>query len=322
MEEIIAMLQSAQIDGGYFLSPEGVDNWQPLSSIGELQAFIPAPPPVVNTPPAYNAPPAQGDLNAAVTPRQQPPLKIRHGFTSFWLWLNLVLYGISALLLIFVPEISLFLFGSDPGFETRLVLGGLVGGLAAWGIIYMLGWNRWGFWLFALGALVNEFFAAIVLGANTSADLKPFMISTLISVAIMFGVLRIRNIFGLTTDEQMHGGLRDALPEAGRQFLKLFEMIDKALEEKRKFSFPKSIKVYASIAAGILFLAVICVVLQEEHDVSVPFVIISALIFYFLAILVYSFTDYLTAEDGGSSVFAVIIFEFIGAMIFCLINLG
>jgi hypothetical protein len=69
------IINSTEVGRDYYILPEGGDNWIPILQIPELQV---SKLPLVNT-----------------------QNKLRHGFTSFWLWLCVIANGAGGLILLY-----------------------------------------------------------------------------------------------------------------------------------------------------------------------------------------------------------------------------
>ncbi|GHV31067.1 hypothetical protein AGMMS4952_19060 [Spirochaetia bacterium] len=132
---------------------------------------------IPTNPPVYQqAAPIQAN------PPQSPPVRARHGFTSFWLWFCLLVnLGVGIYYL----------------YWGIFATGGLGIGTAI-AIIMILCWKKWGFW-----ALIG-IEVLMVFSVSEYPDLMGGTIaSAAISVAIIFGVLHLRNAYGVNSWEQL-----------------------------------------------------------------------------------------------------------------------
>jgi hypothetical protein len=140
-----------------------------------------------------------------------PDVKTRHGFTTFWLWLCLIVDVLVALLGLLFPEVfveiypAVYRLGDVDTIHNiiRFVIAffGLGTAAAMWDL---LAWKQGGIW----GAdgfyllIILQILGVIVFG-YLSQTFIPQLISSIISTAIIYGVLHLRNAYGISAWEQL-----------------------------------------------------------------------------------------------------------------------
>ncbi|GHU17013.1 hypothetical protein FACS1894163_07400 [Spirochaetia bacterium] len=145
----------------------------------------------INLPASRPAPVPMADSSSMPqNPPQKPSffprpknVKIRHGFTAFWLWLCLILNLIGGIILL----------------ATEYFTPGAMAIASAFAIILILCWKKIGFW----GLVVVQIVMLLTTVEGGRDQLGTAIGSVVISVAIMFGVLHLRNAYGVNTWEQL-----------------------------------------------------------------------------------------------------------------------
>jgi hypothetical protein len=183
------------------------------------QAAFVQPPPQYNPnqaafvqPPQYNPnqvafvqPPQYNPNQAAFVqppPGNKPERKLRHGFTTFYLWVGRI-FGILASLFVFVVEyfledvwqlvVALLPSSSFYLWVIRILM------VADWiSFELILRWKRSGFWLYSASMIAFSF---LIPGEG---GILVNLISSAISIGILYGVLHFHNAYNAkTTWEQL-----------------------------------------------------------------------------------------------------------------------
>jgi hypothetical protein len=193
-----------KLQSDYYLAPnvaKGV--------VDVLVGIIQAPAPVQQTayqPPAqqavYQAPPQQAAYQPP-QPQYTPPVssvpgdkKLRHGFTTFWLWSVLIANILGAVGIFYLLSLGIEL--SD--FQFWTLFGAF--GISAYGLYDIIfKWERFGFTMLIFVTIATTVLNPLIL--FEIGRLECF-ISFAISNAILYGVLHFRNAFNAkTTWEQL-----------------------------------------------------------------------------------------------------------------------
>jgi hypothetical protein len=206
-------VQKLQAD--YYYAPNIANNVVDLLiGLIKMQPPTQVQPPVRKPPiqqPAYQAPaqqqapqiaqPIYQQVNVAAPQFQNQTnnVKLRHGFTSFWLWLFFIanIFGIILIIGIIVSwsdlEPLLSLLG--PVNDTLIIVSGICCFAGSICIRQILNWKKCGFW----GLVVIQIGSQFIVEAQIER-----IIGTVIILCITWGVLHFRNAFNAkTTWEQM-----------------------------------------------------------------------------------------------------------------------
>ncbi|MDR3301653.1 MAG: zinc-ribbon domain-containing protein [Spirochaetaceae bacterium] len=144
--------------------------------------------------------------DTAQPPQYNPPVKdvedkkLRHGFTSFWLWANFIgnLLVTAGLFVFHVLGSELF---ESSYYDDNYFM--LAVGISAWGLYFIIfKWKKFGFYMLLFVTIAAT---GIDLLHSFEVDRLQCFISFAISNAILYGVLHFRNAFNAkTTWEQLH----------------------------------------------------------------------------------------------------------------------
>jgi hypothetical protein len=155
----------------------------------------PAQQPVYQAPPwqpAYQAPPPQYAQPVSSAPND---VKLRHGFTSFWLWVNCIGNILGAAGFVFVCLNGL----ETSGFQFFALLGVFL--ITASAFHSIIKWEKYGFYTLVVVMIAATIFNPFEL---FEIDRLGCFISLAISNAILYGVLHFRNAYNAkTTWEQL-----------------------------------------------------------------------------------------------------------------------
>ena len=189
LSQLEAMVINGQITLNYMVSYDSV-NWVPVDQIPELKGIFYGtknPPITVNT----------------TVQNNQPERRLRHGFTSFYLWLSFL--SSAAMTFFWFIELmsdgslfsSLGVFIPLSSFNLWVTrISSLVTTLALHG---MINWKRSGFWWFCVVAAVSAFLNPF--GTDFTVY---YLIANAISIGILYGVLHFKNAYNAkSTWEQM-----------------------------------------------------------------------------------------------------------------------
>jgi hypothetical protein len=192
--QLESMIKTGQITLSYYARRGNSNNWVKITEISELKAFFDgtASP---NTRPAIVQPHS----------KNKPDRKLRHGFTSFYLWLGKI-FGILVSLFVIVDIVDLGLggdwrllanvFPQSSFFDLWVIRILMI-------VLYLsfesiLGWKRSGFWLYSVSMIAYSFLNSVK--DNVFANL----IGSVISIGILYGVLHFHNAYnGKSTWEQL-----------------------------------------------------------------------------------------------------------------------
>ena len=166
---------------------------------------VPSPTPVTPaappSAPVYPSAPPPITINNIVQ-NNVPNRRLRHGFTSFYLWLSFLGSAAMTIFLAFdlmaglnileLMEIFSFYTSAD---LWVIRINSLATSIALYSIIT---WKRWGFWMYCVVCIVTSFLNPYKIGFLYS------MITYAISIGIIYGVLHFKNAYNAkSTWEQM-----------------------------------------------------------------------------------------------------------------------
>lgn len=128
--------------------------------------------------------------------------KLRHGFTSFYLWLCILCFGIAILVLLIDffmnGELILSFYSNMSNWDIWVMRIGVI--LSGYGFIKLLKWEKSGFWL-----IVGVTVAIFILNPTHEAVTIKSVIATVVPVGILFGVLQFKNAYNAkSTWEQLN----------------------------------------------------------------------------------------------------------------------
>ena len=133
------------------------------------------------------------------SPNAAPEIKIRHGFTSFWLWLMLILCISNLIYNIYN------IIGGIQSSVTILLIWPIISILAL--ITLMFAWSRSGFSLFIIFSLINGFHSYIEYWDYSRNFIINLFIGFAVSAiipSITYGVLHLKNPYNAkSTWEQL-----------------------------------------------------------------------------------------------------------------------
>jgi hypothetical protein len=206
--QLESMIRSGQVTLEHYVRKRNANNWVKITEIPELKIFFDKP--------AQSVPP----VIQPVVQIEKEERKLRHGFTSFVLWL----FRLGSWLGFFVVLIELgIVLDIYPVIDLGIALGtslGIGGNfLADWlplsssfdlwviriilfltflSIELLFQWSRGGFWLYTF------VMAASVILNPTKEEISGNLIVSAISVGILYGILQIHNAYNAkTTWEQL-----------------------------------------------------------------------------------------------------------------------
>jgi hypothetical protein len=190
--QLKSLIQNGQVTLNYWICEEGSNNWIKIDTMPELKAVFDGseqPPIVVNVQPD----------TATVPPPIYNNRKLRHGFTSFYLWLYFLLNCAGIIVCILV-----FGLGAIESFSEELNLN------AAYG--------SWSFWILVAYLIVNAYFSFKILKWEKSGFNGLITVNVIISlvdvlnigvpkgilfngisILLIFGVLHIHNAYNAKT---------------------------------------------------------------------------------------------------------------------------
>jgi hypothetical protein len=191
--QLESMIKTGQITLSYYARRGNSNNWVKITEISELKAFFDgtASP---NTRPAIFQPQSEN----------KPDRKLRHGFTSFYLWLGKI-FGILASLFVILEFFAVTfadlrlladIFPQSSSFDLWVIRIFMI-------VLYLsfqsiLNWKSSGFWLYSVSMIAYSFLNPVK--DNVFANL----IASAISIGILYGVLHFHNAYnGKSTWEQL-----------------------------------------------------------------------------------------------------------------------
>jgi len=119
-------------------------------------------------------------------------IKIRHGFTTFFLWLILILNGLLGLYYLLTESTDIPKYLLEDG-DNAIIQG--ICCLASFVFtIMIMSWNKKAFYLSSFVNIASSFFMKNIGG---------YLVLNLLSIAIFFGILKLRNPFGKSTWDQL-----------------------------------------------------------------------------------------------------------------------
>jgi hypothetical protein len=186
--QLETMIQNRQVTLSYWVCVNNAENWVKLNEVPELKVIFDR----LYTPP----------IQVVQRDDTFSNKRLRHGFTSFWLWLMFICYILVAVILwgdLFLNGGQLseeaFPYLSNPElWVLRITV--LLLAFAAKGIIF--DWNKSGFWMIVGGSVVSIFLSP------TEEDLLGLIIGQAIVIGILFCVLLFKNAFNAkSTWEQL-----------------------------------------------------------------------------------------------------------------------
>ena len=183
LSQLEAMIANGQITLNYTASYNS-GNWVRVDKIPELARIFNG----TNNPSIT--------VNTIVQNSTVQDRRLRHGFTSFYLWLSFLGSAAGTLFLAvdFVSGTNVFELLFTPSDLWLLRIYSLATSLA---LLNMINWKKSGFWLFCAAGVVSLFI-------NPEVFFVYYFIFNLISIGIIFGVLHFRNAYNAkSTWEQM-----------------------------------------------------------------------------------------------------------------------
>jgi hypothetical protein len=127
--------------------------------------------------------------------------KTRHGFTTFYLWISLIGNGVSCFFSFRFADAGYEILQYIPGINSdALAFFGILCAAYMTSCILLLCWKKIGFWILFLGLL---FLIIDPLGVFPYLPLGYRIVSSIISILILFGVLHLRCKNGLNAWEQL-----------------------------------------------------------------------------------------------------------------------
>jgi len=175
--QLQSMIQNGQVNLDYWVCRKGSDTWTKINLTPELSEFF----------------------NVQVLPQPvqaQTPFdsnkKLRHGFTSFWLWLCIIFYiiGILVLLVDFLMdgELIAYQYPNITDFDIWVIR--IVAVLYVYALKNLLNWKKSGFWLTVAVTAIT-----IVLDPFNSGLSIYTIIGMALPVGILYGVLQFKNAY-------------------------------------------------------------------------------------------------------------------------------
>lgn len=136
-----------------------------------------------------------------------PDRKLRHGFTSFWLWI-----GFLGRLFSFIGLVVLWIAMGFPLEQEFIPFYLLIGGVgySGLGLLGLINWDRSGFVKLTLGSVAYDIgFAWIAASGLQILDISefaiPMIVGEVIYLAITFGILQFKNAYNAKSAwEQMY----------------------------------------------------------------------------------------------------------------------
>jgi hypothetical protein len=160
------MLQDGRISRDYYISPESTENWIPIFQMPELQMS------------------GQGLIHIQK--------KLRNGFTSFWLWLCIIINMLGGIFLLW-PLLERRTFSDDYALLFFMCI------FTIFSLFGILNWKRKAFWVFLVIQIIGIVWNFI--GKTDYGNQQ--VIGMVISTIVLYGVLHLKSVNGITTWEQM-----------------------------------------------------------------------------------------------------------------------
>jgi hypothetical protein len=187
--QLESMIKNGQVTLSHYVRRGGSNNWVKITGISELKIFFDG-----------TASPGAQPAIAQPLPGERPDRKLRHGFTSFYLWLGKI-FGILASLFVavdFVLDWGLLAdnFPQASSFNLWVIRILMV-------VLYLsfegiLGWKTSGFWLYSVSMVAYSFLNPM------KGEIFANLIPSAVSIGILYGVLQFHNAYnGKTTWEQL-----------------------------------------------------------------------------------------------------------------------
>jgi hypothetical protein len=188
--QLESMVKSGQVTLSHRVKRIGSNNWLKITEVSELNHLF-----------GGTASP-----NTQVTPVQSPPenkpeRKLRHGFTSFYLWIG-YLFGWLAFLFV-IADVALgdlrllaSIFPLSSSFDLWVIRILMVTWCLSFGII--LDWKRSGFWWYSASMVAYSFLDPV------KGGILGNLIGSAVSIGILYGVLHFHNAYNAkSTWEQL-----------------------------------------------------------------------------------------------------------------------
>jgi uncharacterized membrane protein YhaH (DUF805 family) len=201
--QLESMVKSGQVTLSHRVKRIGSNNWLKITEVSELNYLFGG-----TASPNTQAAPVQPPFAAPVQPPPAAPLKperkLRHGFTSFYLWAGF-LFGCLASLIV-IADVALSdlrlladIFPQSSSFDLwviRIFIGVLTISFRS-----IIDWDRSGFWWYSISTVVYSFLDPV------KGGILGNLIGSAVSIGILYGVLHFHNAYNAkSTWEQLKPG--------------------------------------------------------------------------------------------------------------------